>query len=58
MGWRTDQHYEDLRREEYRQWLRSLSWREWARWRLAQAFRLAIFAAMAAAAILIALRSG
>lgn len=57
VGWRTDQHYENLREEEYRRWLESRSWKEWARWRLAQAFRLAIFAAVAVTAILIALRS-
>lgn len=32
MGWRTDQAYEDARREDFRKWKAALTWAEYATW--------------------------
>lgn len=32
MGWRTQHAYDQARREEYRAWRKSLTWREAAAW--------------------------
>lgn len=32
MGWRADQAYEQAQREDFLQWRRSLTWREYLAW--------------------------
>lgn len=56
MGWRADAAYEKAQREDFLAWRRSLTWREWFRWKVERYWAFALGAGTAGAACWLLLR--